>query len=321
MKRRFFITLCAGLFGLSSLAAAQTYPTETVKIIVPFPAGATTDILSRIVGDQLSAKWKVPVVIDNRAGASGAIGSENLVRSPPDGYTLMITATHHVINPSLYKRMRYDTKKDFTNIALIALVPNVIVVHPTFAAKNVQDLIRMAKEKPGQIQFGSAGIGGANHLTGELFAYHAGIKLSHIPYKGEAPAINDVLGGHIPMMVGSLPAQVPQIRAGNLRVLGISTIKRSPMAPDIPTIDEGGVKGFDATSWFGMYGPPKMPPDLLKKLAADVLDVLKSPTIQTKFAEQGADPGTLTQPEFDKYVHSEIDKWNGIITRAGITLQ
>jgi tripartite-type tricarboxylate transporter receptor subunit TctC len=321
MQRLIFLAVCTSLASFSPHAVAQKFPTEQVKIIVPFPAGGTTDILARLVGDQLAVKWKVPVVVDNRGGASGTIGSEQLIRSPPDGHTLMITATHHVINPALFKRMRYDTKKDFTNVSLIALVPNVLVVHPSFPAKNVQDLIRMAKEKPGEIQFGSAGIGGANHLSGELFAYHAGIKLRHIPYKGEAPALNDLLGGHIPMMVGSLPAQVPQVRAGTLRALGVTTIKRSPMAPEIPTIDEQGLKGFDATSWFGMYAPPNMPPEILKKVSADVIEVLQMPTIKAKFAEQGADPSTLTQPEFAKFVNSEIDKWADIITRADIKIE
>jgi tripartite-type tricarboxylate transporter receptor subunit TctC len=320
MKRRFYLALCAAIFAYAPVCLAQTYPNQTVRIIVPFPAGGTTDILAREVGDQLSTKWKVPVVIDNRAGASGTIGSERLIKSTPDGYTLMITATHHVINPSLYKHLNYDTKKDFTAIALIASVPNLLVVHPTSSAKNVQDLIRLAKQNPGKLNFGSAGVGGANHLSGELFAYDTGIKITHIPYKGEAPALNDLLGGHISLMFGSLPAVLPQVRAGNLRALGITSIKRAAASPDIPTIDEAGVKGFDATSWFGMYGPPNMPQDVLRKLSNDVLDVLKSPVIKAKFAEQGAEPGTLSQPDFAKFVIAEIDKWNGVITRANIRI-
>jgi tripartite-type tricarboxylate transporter receptor subunit TctC len=310
------------LLSLTALgsAVAQTFPSQTVKIIVPFPPGGTTDILARQVANDLAQKWGVPVIIDNRAGASGTIGSEQLVRSPRDGYTLMVTATHHVINPSLYKNLKYDTRTDFTPIALIASVPNVLVVNPSLPVKNVQELIKYAKDKPGVLSFGSAGVGGANHLAGELFKHAAGIDIVHVPYKGAAPALNDLIGGHIPMMFDSLPGVIQHIRSGQLRALGVTSLKRAPAAPEIPTIDESGVKGFDATAWFGMYAPGNMPAELTRKISGDVLEVLRSPRIQTQFAELGADPGTLSQPDFANFVNAEIAKWGKVIAAANIKL-
>jgi tripartite-type tricarboxylate transporter receptor subunit TctC len=310
------------LLSLTALgsAVAQTFPSQTVKIIVPFPPGGTTDILARQVANELAQKWGVPVIVDNRAGASGTIGSEQLVRSPRDGYTLMVTATHHVINPSLYKNLKYDTRTDFTPIALIASVPNVLVVNPSLPVKNVQELIKYAKDKPGVVSFGSAGVGGANHLAGELFKHAAGIDIVHVPYKGAAPALNDLMGGHIPMMFDSLPGVIQHIRSGQLRALGVTSLKRAPAAPEIPTIDESGVKGFDATAWFGMYAPGNMPAELTRKISGDVLEVLRSPRIQTQFAELGADPGTLSQPDFVNFVNAEIAKWGKVIATANIKL-
>jgi tripartite-type tricarboxylate transporter receptor subunit TctC len=310
------------LLSLTALgsAVAQTFPSQTVKIIVPFPPGGTTDILARQVANELAQKWGVPVIVDNRAGASGIIGSEQLVRSPRDGYTLMVTATHHVINPSLYKNLKYDTRTDFTPIALIASVPNVLVVNPSLPVKNVQELIKYAKDKPGVVSFGSAGVGGANHLAGELFKHAAGIDIVQVPYKGAAPALNDLMGGHIPMMFDSLPGVIQHIRSGQLRALGVTSLKRAPAAPEIPTIDESGVKGFDATAWFGMYAPGNMPAELTRKISGDVLEVLRSPRIQTQFAELGADPGTLSQPDFVNFVNAEIAKWGKVIATANIKL-
>ncbi|RAI44640.1 Bug family tripartite tricarboxylate transporter substrate binding protein [Rhodoplanes roseus] len=323
MRRLIVAALAAALLAVTPTAFAQTssaqnWPTQAVKIIVPFPAGGTTDILARILADQLSAKWNQPVMVDNRGGASGTVGSEQLVKSPPDGTTLMVTATHHVINPSLFKQLRYDSRADFTPIALVASVPNVLVVHPSLPVKTVQDLIELAKREPGKLNFGSAGTGGANHLSGELFAFQTGIKITHVPYKGAAPALNDLLGGHIPMMFDSLPGVISHIQAGSLRALGVTSLTRAAAAPDIPTLDEAGVKGFDATAWFGLYGPAKMPEAVLAKISADVREVLHSPAAQAKLKELGAEPGTLSQPDFATFVSAEMDKWNGVVTKADI---
>ena len=311
------VLACCAFVGADA-ALAQAFPARTVRVIVPFPAGGTTDILARQLAAELSPKWGVPVVVDNKAGAGGMIGSEQLLASPPDGHTLMLTATHHVINPGLYKTLKYDTRSDFIPISLIATVPNVLLVNPSLPVKSVQELIKYARDKPGTLSFGSSGTGGANHLSGELFKSITGIEAQHIPYKGAAPALNDLLGGQIPMMFDSLPGVIQQIRAGKLRALGVTSIKRAAAAPEIPTIDESGVKGFEATAWFGLYAPGRMTPELARRLNSDVVDTLKSQKIRSLFAEQGADPGTLSQADFTRFVGDEIVKWGKVISTADV---
>ena len=301
--------------------AQPAYPTRSVTLVVPFPPGGTTDILARLLANELGQQWKQTVVVENKPGASGTIFSEQLARAEPDGYTLMLTATHHVINPSLYKNLRYDTRKDFTPIAEVAAVPNVLVVNPSFPAQDVQQLIAYAKAHPGQVNFGSAGTGGANHLSGELFKSMTGIDMVHIPYKGAAPALNDLLGGQIPVMFDSVPGVLQHIQAGKLRALGVTSLKRSAALPDVPTLDEAGVKGFEAMAWFGLYAPGNMPPALSKQISTAVLAALQSPQIKQQFAKQGAEPGTMSQPEFAGFVNAEIDKWAKVIADAHISIQ
>ncbi len=314
----------AAVLALSIVAPgsglAQTFPTQQVRIVVPFPPGGTTDILARDLAQTLTEKWGVSVLVDNRAGASGTIGSEQVVRAAPDGHTLLLTATHHVINPSLYASLKYDARKDFTSIAQIASVPNVLVVNPSTPAKTVDELIALAKAKPGAINFGSSGPGGANHLSGELFKYTAGIDITHIPYKGAAPALNDLLGGHIPMMFDSLPGVIQHIRNGKLRALAVTSKTRAKAAPEIPTMQEAGVREFEATAWFGLYAPAGLPAQVTRKLSTDVLDALGSPRIQALFTKIGADPGTMSQPEFTTFVDVELTRWNKVITAAGVKL-
>ena len=313
-------TAAAVLALAAGSSFAQKFPSGPVRMIVPFPAGGTTDILARELAQELGQKWNVPVVVDNKAGASGSIGSEQLVRSAPDGTTLMVTATHHVINPSLMKGLKYDTRREFTNIAQVAAVPNVLVVHPSLGVNSVQELIQKARDNPGKLNFGSTGIGGANHLAGELFKHTAKVDIVHVPYKGAAPALNDLLGGQIPMMFDSLPGVMQHIKAGKLKALAVTTKQRAKTLPDVPTMQEAGVKDFEATAWFGLYGPAKMPPELLRKISADVLDALKSPTVQAKYAAQGAEPGSMSQPEFSKFVDAELTRWNNVVTAANVKL-
>jgi len=312
----------ATVLALSGLAgpafASEKFPAETVKIVVPFPAGGTTDILARHVAQGLSEKLGVSVVVDNRAGASGMIGSDQVARSAPDGSTLLLTATHHVINPSLNKTMLYDTRRDFEPLSLVASVPNALVVHPSVPAKTVGDLIALAKKEPGKMSFGSAGIGGANHLSGELFKMLAGIDIVHVPYKGAAPAMNDLLGGHIPMMFDSLPTVLPAAKDGRLRVLGVTSRNRAESLPDVPTLDEAGVKGFEATAWFGLYMPANVPAPVKAKLEAAMKDVLANADTRKKFDALGVAPGSITSAEFTKFVNSEIDKWGDVVKKAGI---
>jgi tripartite-type tricarboxylate transporter receptor subunit TctC len=276
--------------------------------------------LARDVAHALAERWAVPVVVENRAGASGTIGSEHVANAPPDGYTLLLTATHHVINPSLYKSLKYDTRKDFTPIAQVAAVPNVLVVHPSVAADNVRELIALAKSQPGKINFGSAGAGGANHLSGELFKHMAAVDIVHIPYKGAAPALNDLLGGHIPMMFDSLPGVIQHIKSGKLRALAVTSKERAQAAPDIPTMHEAGVKDFEATAWFGLYGPAGLPAEVTRKLSSDVQEALRSARVQAQFEKQGAAPGTMSQADFARFVDTELERWNKVITVADIKL-
>jgi tripartite-type tricarboxylate transporter receptor subunit TctC len=317
--------VAAAFSGLAVLAApltavAEDFPSHPVKIVVPFPAGGTTDILARQLASELGQRWGQPVIVDNRAGASGMIFSEQLARMKPDGYTLMLTATHHVINPSLYKKIPYNTRTDFTPIAEVASVPNVLVVNPAFPPKTVQELIAYAKAHPGKVNFGSSGTGGANHLSGELFKSMTGIDMVHVPYKGAAPALNDVLGGQIPMMFDSVPGVLQQIKAGKLRALAVTSLKRSPALPDVPTIDEAGVKGFESTAWFGLYAPGHMAPQLREKISSDVLQALQSPTIRSQYEKLGAEPGSMTQPQFAKFVDAELTKWAKVIESAHIKI-
>ena len=313
-------TMAACALAISCASYGQAFPTQPVKIFVPFPAGGTTDILARQLGAELGKKWNVPVIVDNKPGASGTIYSEQLTRTAPDGYSLMLTATHHVINPGIYKHLRYDTKTAFTPLAEIASIPSLLLVHPSVPANTVQELIKYGKDNPGKLNFGSAGTGGANHLAGELFKSMTGVEMTHIPYKGAAPALNDLLGGQIPMMFDSLTGVIQQVKAGKLRALGVTSLKRSPALPNVPTLDESGVKGFDATAWFGLYGPGKMSPELAQKINTDVRDVLNAPKMKELFVEQGAVPGVMTQPEFAKFVNAETDKWGKVTSAANIKL-
>ena len=301
-------------------ASAQSFPTQAVKIVVPFPAGGTTDILARQLAAELGQKWSVPVIVDNKAGASGTIFSEQLARTAPDGYTLMLTATHHVINPGLYKNLRYDTKTSFTPLAQVAVVPSLLLVNPAVPVKNVQELIQYGKENPGKLSFSSAGTGGGNHLAGELFKSMTGVQMVHVPYKGAAPALNDLLGGTIPVMFDSITGVIQHVKAGKLKALGVTSLKRSVAVPDIPTLDEAGVKGFEANSWFGLYGPAHMKSEVVDKINADVREVLSTPKMKSLFIEQGAEPGTMTQPAFAAFVNTEIDKWSKVISAANVKL-
>ncbi len=301
-------------------AQAQAFPAQPVKIVVPFPAGGTTDILARQLAKELQDRWGKPVIVDNRAGASGTIFSEQLARMPADGYTLMLTATHHVINPGLYKNLKYDTRTDFTPLAQVAAVPNVLVVHPSFPPKSVQELVAYAKANPGKVNFGSAGNGGANHLSGELFKSLAGVDMVHVPYKGAAPALNDLLGGQIPMMFDSVPGVLQHIQSGKLRALGVTSLKRSAALPEVPTIDQAGLKGFEATAWFGLYAPGRMQPQLRDKIAGDVLQALQSTGIRSQFASLGAEPGAMTQAQFAVFVDAELTKWLKVIADAKVKI-
>ncbi|MGA0598839.1 Bug family tripartite tricarboxylate transporter substrate binding protein [Enterovirga sp. CN4-39] len=308
--------------SLASVVAAEKYPAAMIRIIVPFPAGGTTDILARHVAQALGDKLKVNTIVENRPGASGIVGSEAVAKAAPDGGTLLVAATHHVINPTLYRKLPYDTRKDFAPVALLATVPNALVVHPGVPAKTVADLIALAKKDPGKLSFGSTGVGGANHLAGEMFKLATGTDILHVPYRGAAPAMNDLLGGHIPMMFDSLPTVLPVASNGDLRVLGVTSLARAKSLPDVPTLDEAGVKGFEAMAWFGMYmSAGSAPGEPRQQLVAAVQEILASDAIKDAFSKLGVEPGTLFGDKFGGYVESEINKWGGVVKSAQVPLQ
>jgi tripartite-type tricarboxylate transporter receptor subunit TctC len=323
MKKLAAIVLAGLLIELGSFGSAHAddFPVKQVRIIVPFPAGGTTDILARVVAQVLGDKLGVNTIVENRAGASGTIGSELVARAPADGGVLLLTATHHVINPSLFRKLPYDTQKDFSPIAVVATAPNALFVNKDFPAQNVAELIAIAKKEPGKLSFGSTGIGGANHLSGEMFKQMAGVDIVHIPYKGAAPAMNDLLGGHIPIMFDTLTTVLPEAAAGNIRVLAVTSLTRAASLPDVPTLDEAGVKGFESIAWFGLYMPAANDNPAYKKLVAAMKDILASPAIRDKFASQGVEPGKLSGAEFVGFVDAEIKKWGAVVKAANVPPQ
>jgi len=299
-------------------SAGPEIPGNSIRIIVPFSAGGPTDVLARVVGKILGEKLGVTTYIENKPGASGIIGTEPVVHSPPDGTVLLLTATHHVITPSLYKSIPYDTKKDLSPIALVAQAPNAILVNKDFPAKNISEFIALLKKNPGKYSFGSAGTGSSNHLSGELFKQMAGVDIVHIPYKGNGPAMNDLIGGHIPMLFDSLPTVVNASKGGLVRVIALTGLKRSPSLPDVPTLDESGVKGFNVQAWFGVYMPQAHNSPIYKKLVAAMKEVNESDEAKRKFAEMGVEPGELYGDEFRTFVDSEIDRWAVVVKKANI---
>lgn len=322
MKKLAALTLAAlgcAIFAPAP-ASAQDLPKQ-IKIVVPFPAGGTTDILARYVAQALEAKHGINTIVDNRAGASGSIGSDGVSKSPADGSTLLLTATHHVINPSIRKSLPYDTRTAFSPVAVIATAPNAMVVTNNFAPKSVAEVIDLAKKEPGKLSFASSGVGGSTHLSGEMFKQMAGIDMVHIPYKGAAPAMADLVGGHVPIMFDSLPTVIQNAKAGSLRVLAVTTKERAASLPDVPTMDEAGLKGFESLAWFGLYMPAAKTPAetaTYEKLVAVIKDVLADPGIKEKFASQGVEPGKVFGADFTKFVDSEITKWSGVVKTANV---
>ena len=311
------IVLFAVAGSLAPTAWAQTYPAKAIRIIVPFPAGGTSDILSRAIGQKLNEEWKQPVIVDNRPGASANIGAELLVKSPADGYTLFCASTIHTINPSLYSKLAYDPIRDFTPITLLAATSQVLAVHPSVPVKTVKELIAYAKKRPGELNYSSAGNGSQPHLTAEMFKARTGIDIVHVPYKGAPPQIADLLAGHVALTFGTSPTAVPHVKSGKLRALGVSTAKRITALPDVPTIDEAGVPGFEASGANGLVGPAGMPPAIVEKLNATVVRIVREPAMSKFLSDQGAEPWTTTPAEYATYIKSEVAKWAKAVKDSG----
>jgi tripartite-type tricarboxylate transporter receptor subunit TctC len=315
--RRSVLIVC-GAVMLGGSAMAQTYPARPVKIVVPFPAGGSNDIVARVLAQKLTERNGQPFYVENRGGAGGNIGAEAVASSEPDGYTLLLTAPPPLtINAALYKDMRYDPSGAFAPVALIASVPIVLAVHPSLGINSVQELIARAKAKPGTIFFGSSGNGSTNHLAGELLKSMTAIDIVHVPYKGAAPAMNDLVAGHIPMMFDNIPAVLPQVRAKTINAIAVAGSRRASALPDVPTVAESGVPGFEASAWFGLVAPAKTPAPILAKLESDVETILKMPDVQKRFDELGAEPGAVSGADFGKFLANETTKWTKIIRESG----
>ena len=314
------VVLGAGLLGGTS-ALAQAYPTKPVTIIVPFAAGGTTDILARIIGQALTAELGQSVVVDNRVGAGGNIGGQAAAKAAPDGHTLFMgTVGTHAINASLYKKMPFDPVKDFAPLTRVANVPNLLVANPAQPYKSVKDLIAYAKANPGKVNFGSSGNGSSIHLSGELFKSLAKVDMQHVPYKGSAPAVTDLLGNQIAIMFDNMPSAIQHVRSGKLVPLAVTTAKRSPELPNVPTIAEAGVPGYEATSWFGMFAPAGTPAPVLAKLNAAIVKVLAQPDVKKKINEQGAEVYSETPEQFAAFIQAESVKWGKVVKESGASL-
>jgi tripartite-type tricarboxylate transporter receptor subunit TctC len=318
--------LLAAALAAPLLAAAQApYPSRPITMIVPQAPGGTNDIVGRVVSQKLAEVLQGTVVVDNRPGAGGNIGTVLAAKAPKDGHTLLMTiSSSQAINPALYKNPGFDPVKDFRPIALIGAVPNVLLVHPSFPAKNLNELIAMAKAKPNGYQFASAGNGTLNHLLGEMLNSMAGIQLQHVPYKGVAPAMNDVLGGQLPILFGSLPSSLSHIKAGKLRALAVSGATRSPVLPDVPTIGEA-VRGYSGTLWIGLFAPAGVPADVTARLEDAMAKALASKDLRDKLEQQGVEiAGTPTQPvtseQFGKLLQEDLVKWARIVKASGATV-
>ncbi|MCA0317362.1 MAG: tripartite tricarboxylate transporter substrate binding protein [Proteobacteria bacterium] len=322
ITRRAALPLIGSALAAPGLARAQgDYPARPVTVVVPQAAGGANDIIGRLVAEKLSEVLGQRFVIENKAGAGGNLGSQAAARATPDGYTLLVTiSASQAINPALYARTGFDPMKDFAPISMLGTVPNVLVVHPNFEAKTIADLIRMAKEKPGFYQYASAGNGTLNHLVGEMLKSRAGIDLKHIPYRGIAPALADVIAGHVPMTFANLPAAISQIQGRTVRALGVSTLKRNGFVPDVPTIAET-VPGFDAELWIALYGVAGTPQPIIDRLVAATHRAMAAPEMKDKFAQQGAEIVTSTPAELAAKLDADLKVWAEIVKASGARIE
>ena len=313
------LALTQSLFMHAPVAAQGAYPNKSVKLIVPFPPGGGNDVIGRVIAQKLSDRWGQTVVVDNRAGANGIVGLQALTQSAPDGYTLAVGAAGPLaVNPSLYARLPYDPIKDFAPITNMVNYPLLLVTHPSVPVKNVRELVALAKAKPDQLSYASPGSGNSGHLAGELFNSMAGVQTVHVPYKGQGPALTDLLSGQVSMLYSSIPSVIQQVKSGQLRALAVGSAKRLPSLPDIPTLAESGVPGYEAYSWVGLVAPAHTPADIVKKIHRDVSEILKDKEVAEKLNQQGALPVGDTPEEFGLYIKNEIAKWGKVVRDANI---
>jgi len=305
---------------MASVAAAQSYPTRPVRIVIPLSPGGTTDVPGRIIAQKLSEKLGQQFYVENRAGAGGTIGSDFVAKANPDGYTLLLTATPFVITPHVYKKMPYDALADFKPVIRIASGPYVLVVHPSLGVNSVKELIAAAKKEPGKIDFASSGNGSAQHLVTALFVHMAGIQLTHVPYKGSGPAQQDLMSGIVKVSFVGTPIAIPHMKAGRLKALGVSTAKRSPEMPDVPTIAEAGVPGYEAIVWIGMLAPAGTPHEIIAKLNGEIGKLVRADEVKKLLAPTGMEPDPDTPEQFSAYVKADYEKWGKVVRDSGATV-
>ena len=316
-------TLLAAALATTALvlpAQAQTFPDRPIKIIVPFGPGGFTDVAARILQKELAPAIGQAVIIENKPGAGSTIGTAEVSKAKPDGYTLVMISTAHVISPHLYKQMPYDALRDFAPVMKIAEGPYVLVVHPSLGVKSVAELLALAKAQPGKVDYASSGNGSAQHLVGALFTTMAGANLTHVPYKGSSQAMNDLIGGQVKVSFVGVPNALPNLASGKLKALGVSTAKRYSEMPDVPTIAEAGVPGYDATIWLGLLAPPGTPREIVQKLNADITKILSTPDARKLMASAGVDVATSTPEEFARLMATEMDRWGKVVRETGATV-
>jgi tripartite-type tricarboxylate transporter receptor subunit TctC len=305
------------LLALSTAAAAQDYPVKPVRLIIPFPPGGSNDVVGRMIATHLGEHLGKQVIVDNRSGAGGVIGTEIGANAAPDGYTLAIISIAHAVNPWLYK-LNYDPIKSFTPIAVLASGPNVLAINPALPVNSVKELVALAKQKPGELQYASAGVGSFQHLGGELFKLEAGVDMLHVPFKGGGPAMIDVMGGHTKLVFSSLVQTTPHIKSGKLKPLGTGGLKRNPVLPDVPTIAEAGVPGYEAVNWWGIVAPAGTPQAIIDKLHKDIAAVQASPEVQKQFSSEGAEIVQMSPAEFGTFMEREMKKWERVVKEGKI---
>ena len=306
---------------LSGSAAAQSYPSRPVRMMVPFPAGGGSDTMGRAVGQKLGERLGQPVVVENRPGAGGSIGAELAAKAAPDGYTLLLGSTSEIAQyPNLNSRIAYSPQRDFAPISLVGNVPLVLVVHPSLPVKTVKDVIALAKARPGEINFSSAGPGSTTHLAVELFTFLTGIRMTHVPYKGSPQAVTDLVAGNVQIVIPTMPAALSMVKGGRLRAIAVSTARRTPVLPDVPTMQEGGVTGYDNPLWTGLLAPRDTPGAILSRLHGEIVNILALPDVKEVLARQGAEPASSTPEQFAAYIKSELAKWAKVVKEACIRI-
>ncbi|RZI63733.1 MAG: tripartite tricarboxylate transporter substrate binding protein [Variovorax sp.] len=315
----------AAVLSVAAVGAvqAQGYPNKPVRLIVPYPAGGTTDIIARVAAQQLSERLKQPFVVENKAGANGAIGSVEVARAPADGYTLLMgTASTHGINSAVYKSLPYDAVKDFAPVTIVASTPNIIAVHPSVPAKNLQELLALAKAQPGKLNYGSTSLGGSPHMSAELLKMMAGVDMVmvHVPYKGAAPMLTDLMGGQVQVGFDNLPSTINFVRSGKVRAIAVTTPQRWPGAPEIPTVAESGLPGYEVSGWFGLLAPAGTPPAVLATIQQALAEAVKQPDINKQMLELGAQPVANTPDAFAKLVQADVAKWRDVVKTTGVKL-